>query len=117
MKRKASKDKPWEELNLSVHKIYYKGHQKRRVIEVKESCGWCLRTLDGFLRRRESWGSLWCSRSRIRHCHCFGSGDCCGVGSIPGPGTSMFCGRGQKKGKQIKDGGSQDQSQMGEEIW
>ena len=30
----------------------------------------------------------WCSRLRILHCHCHGSGGCCGVDSIPGLGTS-----------------------------
>ena len=29
---------------------------------------------------------MWFSRLRIWHCHCSGSGCCCGVGSIPGPG-------------------------------
>ena len=33
---------------------------------------------------------LWCSRLRIRRCHC------CGVGSIPGLGTSACQGCGQK---------------------
>ena len=44
------------------------------------------------------WGVfLWLSRLRIQHCRCRGSGGCCGVGSIPGPGTSTCSGRGQKK--------------------
>ena len=37
------------------------------------------------------------SRLRIQHCHCCGSGYSCGVGLIPGPGTSVCCGRGQQK--------------------
>ena len=28
------------------------------------------------------------SRLRIQCCHCYGSGYCCGTGSMPGPGTS-----------------------------
>lgn len=35
-------------------------------------------------------------RLRIRHCHCYGSGHCCGMGSMPSLGTSAFCCRGQK---------------------
>ena len=36
-----------------------------------------------------SWGvSLWLNGLRIQHCHCCGSGYSCGMGSIPGPGTS-----------------------------
>ena len=31
--------------------------------------------------------SWWCNRLGIRHCHCHGSGRCCGAGSIPGLGT------------------------------
>ena len=35
------------------------------------------------------WVKYWC-------CHCCGSGYSCGVGSIPGPGTSAYHGHGQK---------------------
>ena len=34
---------------------------------------------------------------RIQCCHCSGLGHCCGAGWIPGPGTSVCCGGGQKK--------------------
>ena len=34
---------------------------------------------------------------RIWHCHCSSSGHCCGVGSIPGLGTSTCCGHSQKQ--------------------
>ena len=36
------------------------------------------------------------------YCHCSGLGHCCGSGLIPGPGTSAFCGRGQKEKKKKK---------------
>ena len=39
----------------------------------------------------EDWTSLWCSRLKIQHCHS------CGIGSIPGSGTSTCHGHGQKK--------------------
>ena len=46
------------------------------------------------------WGApRWLSRLRIQHCHCSGSGHCCGVGSIPGLGTFRCCGHDQKKEK------------------
>ena len=35
------------------------------------------------------WGVLWCSRLRIWCCYYCGSGRCCGMSSIPGPGN--FC--------------------------
>ena len=35
----------------------------------------------------------WCSGLRIHHCHCSGSGRCCGVGLIPGPGTATHHGQ------------------------
>ena len=38
----------------------------------------------------------WLSRLRIWHCHC------CGLGSIPGPGTSACWGNSQKKKKKKK---------------
>ena len=40
--------------------------------------------------------SLWHSQLRIWHCHCSGSGHCCGMGLILGPGTSACHGCGQK---------------------
>ena len=40
---------------------------------------------------------LWHSGLRIWHCHYSGSGCCCGVGLIPGLGTSACRGSGQKK--------------------
>ena len=44
---------------------------------------------------------LWCSGLRIWHCHCSGLGNCCGVGLIPVPGTSIYCRCGLKKKKKI----------------
>ena len=32
----------------------------------------------------------WPSNERIQHCHCHGLGHSCGMGSIPGPGTSAY---------------------------
>ena len=32
---------------------------------------------------------------RIQHCHCYGSGHCCGASSMPGLGTSAGCGHSQ----------------------
>ena len=40
---------------------------------------------------------LWHSKLSIWCCHCRGSGHCCDVGSIPGPGTSTCPRCGQKK--------------------
>ena len=37
------------------------------------------------------------SRLRTRHCHCSGLGHCCGMSSIPGPGTSACHGCCQKR--------------------
>ena len=48
------------------------------------------------------WTSLWFSRLRIRHCYCSCLGHCCGASSIPGPGTFMCHGCGQKKKKKKK---------------
>ena len=42
---------------------------------------------------------LWLSKLRIQCYHCCGSDYSCGVGSIPGPGTSTCCGYSQKKKK------------------
>ena len=39
---------------------------------------------------------LWCSGLRIQRCPCCSSGCCCGVGSIPSPGTSSCCGHGHR---------------------
>lgn len=43
--------------------------------------------------------SLWLGRLRIQHCYCNSSGHCCGVDSIPAPGTSTYLGCCQKKKK------------------
>ena len=43
------------------------------------------------------WSSLWHSGIWIQHCHCYGSSYSCGVGSIPGPGTSTCHECSQKK--------------------
>ena len=40
---------------------------------------------------------LQCSGLRTQRYHCSGSGDCCGAGSVPGLGTSVCCGRSQRK--------------------
>ena len=45
-----------------------------------------------------SWGvPRWCSWLRTICCHCYGSGCCCAVGSISGPGISAYHGYSQKK--------------------
>ena len=43
------------------------------------------------LKLRKSGVPSWDSALRIQHCHCYGSGCCCGTGSMPGLGTSFFC--------------------------
>ena len=43
---------------------------------------------------------LWCSRFGTWH-HCCGSGHCCGVSSIPAPGTSTFHRYSQKKKRNV----------------
>ena len=40
---------------------------------------------------------LWHNELRTWRCHHRGLCGCCGTGSIPGPGTSTYCGSGQKK--------------------
>ena len=40
--------------------------------------------------------SLVAQHLRTQCCHCYGSGYCSGLNSIPGPGTSACCKRGQK---------------------
>jgi len=42
---------------------------------------------------------LWHNGLRIRHCHCSGSGCCCGVGSITSLGTSACRRHGQNQNK------------------
>ena len=45
-------------------------------------------------------GILLClSGLRMGHCHCSGWGHCCGMGWIPGPGTSTCLGCGRKRKK------------------
>ena len=46
---------------------------------------------------------LWLSRFRISRYHCSSSDPCCGMGLIPGPGTSTCYGRGQKKKKKRQE--------------
>ena len=46
---------------------------------------------------------LWNSWLRISHCHCSGSGLCCGAGSVPDSGTSACWGHGHKKKKKKKN--------------
>ena len=43
---------------------------------------------------------LWLGGLKIWCCHSCGSGYSCGIGSIPGPGTSACSRQGQKKQKQ-----------------
>ena len=53
----------------------------------------------GVLRNTTIGVPWWLSRLRIWHCHCYGSGCCCGTGSIPDPGSLVFLGHSQKKKK------------------
>ena len=55
-------------------------------------CRWCKERKLGF--------PLWHCGLRIQCCHCNGCGHCCGVDSIPGPGTSAY----QEYGKERKEG-------------
>ena len=41
--------------------------------------------------------AFWHSGLTIQCCHCNSSGCCCGMGLIPGPGTSICCKCGQRK--------------------
>ena len=43
----------------------------------------------------------WLSGLRTQHCHCCGSGYCCGVGLIPGLATSTCYGCGQERVKSV----------------
>ena len=45
---------------------------------------------------------LWLSGLRIQHCHCNGLGYCCGMGLIPGLGTSACPRYGQKKSPKLE---------------
>ena len=60
---------------------------------------WCFYYF--FNQRKVSGVPLGHSRLRIWCCHCRGSGCCCGMGSIPGPGTSTCHGQGQKKNRKV----------------
>ena len=40
--------------------------------------------------------SPWLSRLRIWSCHCYGSGYCCGMDSVPGPEILYAAGAGKK---------------------
>ena len=53
-------------------------------------------------------------RLRIQHCHCSSLGYLCGIGLIPGPGTSTFCGHGWKKKKRCC---SEQQKPAVSETW
>ena len=46
---------------------------------------------------------LWHRGLKLQCCHCSSLGCCCGVGLIPGPGTSICGGCGQKKKKKKKE--------------
>ena len=51
---------------------------------------------------------LWHRSLRIQHCHCNGSGHCCGMGLIPGLGTSICHGQAKKKKKERKKEGKKE---------
>ena len=57
------------------------------------------RNLELIFQQRQKGVLMWHSELRILHCHCKGLGRCCGVGSIPGPGTSTCYRHSQKKNK------------------
>ena len=46
---------------------------------------------------------MWHRGLKLQCCHCSSLGCCCGVGLIPGPGTSICGGCGQKKKKRKKE--------------
>ena len=54
------------------------------------------------VKKNELGVPLWCSGLRIQHCHFSGLCGFCGMGSIPGPGTSKCHEHGQKKKKKKK---------------
>ena len=54
--------------------------------------------------RNEMFGiSMWLRKLRIWYCHCCDLGFCCGVVSIPSPGTSTCFGYSQQKRKKEKE--------------
>ena len=56
---------------------------------------------------------LWLSRLKTQHCHCCGSGCCCGESSIPGPGErphAMGASKKQRKKKKERNMKVQDKS-------
>ena len=59
----------------------------------REACPLVFKSLDGF--------PLWYSRLRAWHYYCSGLGFCCGVGSVPGPGTFTCCRHRRKKKKKV----------------
>ena len=50
--------------------------------------GWALMNRISALIKEALGVPWWLGALRIRHCHCCGSGYCCGTGSVPGPRTS-----------------------------
>ena len=57
----------------------------------------------------------WLSRLRTWHCHCSGSGYCCGVDSIPSQGTYAYCGHAlppKKMKKQVQQGEPTDKEEL-----
>lgn len=44
---------------------------------------------------------LWHSGLRIQHCQCITLGHCCGMSSVPDPGTSACLRHGRKKKKKL----------------
>ena len=55
------------------------------------------------LKVNEGGISWWLHGLRIWHCHYCSSGDCCGVGSMPGPRTSTYCRCSQREKKKKKE--------------
>ena len=75
-------------------------------------CRWqIIGLLLSFQNTEEPGVPTWLSGLRTQHSHCSGSGGCCGAGSVPGLGTSTYCGHGQKNNKQTKK-----QNQKGQET-
>jgi len=70
------------------------------VVEFKKMVPW-MSWISQKDRSKNTWGGvpMWLRALRTWHCHCSGSGCCCGVGSIPHPGTSTCCRGSQKQTK------------------
>ena len=62
----------------------------------------CLQVYNKFLKTEKTGVLLQLSGLRILHCHCSSLDCCCGLGLIPGPGTSTCHGCSQKGKKKFK---------------